>query len=145
MAKVFLYLSFYFLPTDLAKFPVPDPHVQTHFKFNDYTLVWTSGYPPHFEPVLTVCIEGQRPRIIGRYIASCQVRPRKSLFQLPGLKVNEGVRDCLLPLSVLLRLSAHLFVYCFVCLFITFSLGKFIHVCLSFLMSFVGQIILSYT
>lgn len=79
-------------PTDLATFPVPDPNVQSYFYFNDFLLIWGGGFPPHFEPVLYVSLPGQQPRMIGRYIASCQVGPRKYLFGFARVYVNQGVR-----------------------------------------------------
>ena len=56
--------------------------------------MWAAGYLPHNEPTLFVMFPDGRPaRLIGRYIASCQVGPRKSLFLFAQVYVNEGVRD----------------------------------------------------
>ena len=78
--------------TDLGSFPIPDPNVQAYFEFNDFTLFWGPGFPPHFEPVLYVTNNGRQPRMLGRYIASCKVGPRKFLFGFARVYVNEGVR-----------------------------------------------------
>ena len=78
--------------TDLGSFPIPDPNVQEYFIFNDFTLFWGPGLPPHFEPVLYVTKHGRHPRMLGRYIASCKVGPRKFLFGFARVYVNESVR-----------------------------------------------------